>query len=258
MKSQIVFLQMILRDVEIRCHTSTHLDLETIKTRFKHEGMSFLTISLPNFANDFQKALAEEKVSPGMFDGFAKHGKLPRFLGGLMERVFDRGSGQLLETVSIDAIRSIRQVTMAFGKIELECSSERIQASYDAYLECELDIRAGDRARKSHDLMDYRRVAHLLWRSLNSRLDRRIYDGELTPAHGPGASADRLIGNQKFTLKEWTLRMEEVFPYLEWASPSYTRFDWVQDHVDFREPGREWPAKVIDVPKTLKAPRIIA
>jgi len=249
---------MLLEDVSSRCRTSTHRDLKTIAERFKHEGMSFLTITLPNFANDFQKALDIEFADPSLFVGFRRQGQLPSFLGGLLDQVFDRGSGRLLDDPSIAAIQSIRQVTMAFGKIELECSYERVQAAYQEYIKCESDIRDGDRARSSHDLMDYRRVANLLWRSLNSRIDRKIYYGELTPSHGPGATADNLKGNQKYTLKEWTTRLEAVFPFIEWAAPVYSVYDWVNEHVDFREPGTERPVKVIHVPKTLKTPRIIA
>lgn len=258
MKSQIVFLQKMLTDVDIRCHTSTRRDLQEIAHRFEHEGWSFLTITLPAFANDFHRSLESKQVLPSLFAGFQKQGQLPRFLGGLLEQVFERGSGRLLDDPSITAIQAIRQVTMAFGKIELECSYERVQAAYQEYIKCESDVRAGDRARSSHDLMDYGRVAHLLWRSLNSRLDRKIYNGELTPAHGPGATADGLKGNQKYTLKEWTMRMEPLFPFMEWGVPSYSLYEWVDGHVDFREPGRERPVKVIHVPKTLKTPRIIA
>ena len=249
---------MLLTDVSDRCRTSTHRDLKTITERFKHEGMSFLTITLPNFANDFQQALDMEFADPSLFSGFRRKGQLPSFLGGLLDQVFDRGSGRLLDDPSIAAIQSIRQVTMAFGKIELECSYERVQAAYQEYIKCESDIRDGDRARSSHDLMDYRRVANLLWRSLNSRLDRKIYDGELTPSHGPGGTADSLKGNRKFTLTEWTDRLEGVFPFIEWGAPVYSVYDWVNEHVDFREPGAERPVKVIHVPKTLKTPRIIA
>jgi len=258
MKSQIVFLQMVLTDVSARCHTSTLRDLKTISDRFKHEGDSFLTITLPNFANDFQQALDQGKVDLSLFLGFRRVGQLPSFLGGLLDLVFDRGSGQLLDDPSIAAIQAVRQVTMAFGKIELDCSYERVQTAYQEYIKCESDVRAGDRARSLDDIMDYRRVAHLLWRSLNSRLDRKIYNGELIPAHGPGATADGLRGNQKFTLNEWTERLEGVFPFIEWGSPVYSLFEEVNEHVDFREPGRERPVKVIHVPKTLKTPRIIA
>jgi hypothetical protein len=105
--------------------------------------------------------------------------------------------------------------------------------------------------------MDYRRLAHLLWRSLNSRLDRRIYNGELIPAHGPGATADRKKGNRKWIFNEYSTRLDEVFPYVEYACPSWSYW-WTTNHVDFREPGSERPVRVIHVPKTLKTPRIIA
>ena len=226
--------------------------------RVKHEGDSFLTITLPDFGKAFERALDQGEVTPFTFIGFQYRDQLPKFLGGLLEQVFDRGSGRLLEMPSIAAIQTIRQVTLSCGKIKRSCSDERISTAYQAYLQCELDVSAGDLARSSVDLMDYWRVANLLWRQLYSRLDRRIYDGELIPAHGPGATADGLKGNQKFTFQEWTLRLERLFPYLGWASPSWSLWREVNDHVTFREPGAEIPVKVIHVPKTLKTPRIIA
>jgi hypothetical protein len=253
-----LLLQRLLADAESRCHTSTSQDFKTALVRFEAEGESFLTISLPAFANDFQKALAEEAVGPSLFAGFGKRGKLPIFLGGLLDLVFDRWSGCLLDEPSITAIQTIRQVTMAFGKIKKECSDERIQAAYSAYIECESEVKLGDRARSHDDLMDYGRVARLLWRRVNSRLDRRIYDGELIPRHGPGKSADRLVGNQKFTLQEWTHRLQELFPYEETVCASYDEIQLIMDSVDFREPAAERPVKVTHVAKTLKAPRIIA
>jgi hypothetical protein len=257
MKSLMLFLQRILTDVGIRCHTSTLFDFQTIENRVEHEGMSFLTISLPAFADDLHKSLANGGVDPSAFPGFSRRGQLPRFLGGLLDQVFDRGSGLLLDEPSIAAIQAIRQVTMVCGKIKLECSDERIQAALQAYIECERDVRAGDRARSHDDLVDYRRMAHLLWRSLNSRLDRKIFDGELIPAHGPGATADRKKGNQKFSFVEYSTRLDAVFPFQEYCLSSYSLWENI-DHVDFREPGNERPVRVIHVPKTLKTPRIIA
>jgi hypothetical protein len=258
LKSLMLLLQMMLADASIRCHTSTTLDYNYVERRVEAEGESFLTISLPAFANDFQKALAEEAVTPSLFAGFRKRGKLPIFLGGLLELVFDRWSGRLLDAPSIAAVQTIRQVTLAFGKIRKDCSDERIQAAYKAYIECELDVKRGDRARSPDDLMDYGRVSRLLWRRVNSRLDRRIYDGELIPRHGPGQTADRLVGNQKFTLEEWTTRMQGLFPYEDIVCVSNDERQFVLDRVDFREPARERPVKVTHVAKTLKTPRIIA
>jgi hypothetical protein len=258
LKSLMLLLQCLLADAERRCHTSTSRDLEYVAVRYEAEGESFITIALPAFGKDLQRALSDGAVGPSLFTGFRKRGKLPSFLGGLLDLVFDRWSGCLLDEPSIAAIQTIRQITMAFGKIKKECSNERIQAAYSAYVECESEVKRGDRARSLDDILDYQRVARLLWRRVNSRVDRRIYDGELIPRHGPGQSADRLVGNQKYTLQEYSLRLHESFPYWETVCASYEEILLLQDHVDFREPGREMPVKVSSVPKNATTPRIIA
>jgi hypothetical protein len=79
----------------------------------------------------------------------------------------------------------------------------------------------------------------------------------LLPKHGPGATADRLLGNEKFDVLEWPLRLESVFPYGDYALASWRAY-YQLDRVRFLEPGAERPVKVIAVPKTLKTPRIIA
>jgi hypothetical protein len=79
----------------------------------------------------------------------------------------------------------------------------------------------------------------------------------LVPRHGPGATADRLRGNAKFSVDQWPLRLESVFPYGDYALPSWRSY-YQLDRVQFLEPGAEVPVKVTPVPKTDKTPRIIA
>jgi len=79
----------------------------------------------------------------------------------------------------------------------------------------------------------------------------------LVPRHGPGATADRLRGNAKYDLVVWPQRLERVFPYGDYALPMLSQHDKL-DRVQFLEPGKETPVKVVAVPKTLKTPRIIA
>lgn len=253
-----LLLQCLFADAERRCHTSTSRDFEYVAVRFEAEGESFITIALPAFGKDLQRALAESAVTPSLFAGFRKRGKLPTFLGGLLELVFDRWSGCLLDDPSIPAIQTLRQITMAFGKIKKECSDERIQAAYTQYVECELEVKRGDRARSPIDFLDYGRMASLLWRRVNSRLDRRIYDGELIPRHGPGMTADRLVGNQKYTLQGYSSRLHEEFPYWETVCASYEEIQLLENHVDFYEPSQETPVRVSSVVKNATTPRIIA
>ena len=258
MKSLMLLLQCLFADAERRCHTSTNLDFEYVQGRFQTEGESFITIALPAYGKDLQRALADGAVTPSLFAGFRKRGKLPVFLGGLLELVFDRWSGCLLDDPSIQAIQTVRQITMAFGKIKKECSNERIQAAYTQYVECELEVKRGDRARSPVDILDYGRMASLLWRRVNSRLDRRIYDGELIPRHGPGKTADRLFGNQKYTLQRYSSRLHEEFPYWETVCASYDEIQLIADHVDFHEPSQEIPVRVSSVVKNATTPRVIA
>jgi len=253
-----LLLQCLFADAERRCHTSTSRDFNYVTVRFEAEGESFITIALPAYGKDLQRALADGAVTPSLFAGFRKRGKLPIFLGGLLELVFDRWSGCLLDDPSVAAIQTIRQITMAFGKIKKECSNERIQAAYSEYIKCELEVKRGDRARSPVDILDYGRMARLLWGRVNSRLDRRIYDGELIPRHGPGSTADRLVGNQKYTLLEYSSRLHEEFPYWETVCASYEEIQLLEERVDFHEPSQEIPVRVSSVVKNATTPRVIA
>jgi len=97
----------------------------------------------------------------------------------------------------------------------------------------------------------------MLFGNALSKLDRMIYDGELIPKHGPGATQDRLRGNQKWTLPTWHERLETLFPYTEMALPNFRYWEEV-DSIEFLAPGDEPPVRLVDVPKTQTTPRLIA
>lgn len=77
------------------------------------------------------------------------------------------------------------------------------------------------------------------------------------PQHGPGATADRRRGNQKYLVDEWPERLEAHSPALSWLVPSDRHYAYL-DSVKFLTPEQERPVRVISVPKTAKTPRIIA
>jgi hypothetical protein len=79
----------------------------------------------------------------------------------------------------------------------------------------------------------------------------------LVPRHGPGATADRLRGNAKYSVGQWPRRLENVFPYGDYALPQLALENEL-DRVQFLEPGSEVPAKVTPVPKDDSKPRLIA
>jgi hypothetical protein len=233
------------------------MDIKTVHRRVEHEGMSFLTISLPNFGKDIEKCLDQGYADRNLFQGFSWQAGLPRFLGGFLDLVFDRGSGVLLNNPSHDAIFALRQLSLMFGKILLPCSDARVKAAYDGFIECEKDVRVSDSRLNDLDWFKFREVSDLLFGKIFSALDTRVFDRSLLPKHGPGATADFLSGNAKWSQSTWTTRLQEFFPWEEYLVPN-DRFSSDLGEIDILEPGRELPARVVDVPKTLKTPRIIA
>jgi len=249
----------MLNDLGIRCCTSTDRDLLTVTSRYEHEGISFLTITLPRFGKDFQKSLDQGMVDSSLFAGFRRSGGLPAFLSGFLRRVFDP-SGSVLPNPDIDAIFSVRQLCFVFEKIALECSKERYEKAMLGYVQTEDDVKVADRGLPERDVLYLRSTFAMLFGDSIDRLNRDLRDGRydrFVPKHGPGATADSLVGNQKFKQSRWSSRLERILPAGEFIIPNWKHYALLQG-IDIVQPGKELPVRVISVPKTLKTPRIIA
>jgi len=259
MKSLLLLQKSVLDDLGTLCCVNTSKDLKTISARFEHEGLSFLTITLPGFAKDFERGLELGRVDHNLFRSFAFQRGLPRFLGGFLDQVFDRCDGALLDNPSESAVFAIRQITLMFGKIKLECSKERTESAFRTFIQCEKDVTLAD---ESFDFFkeDFIRISRVLFRDTFLRVAERLYHKDFRPKHGSGSTAERLLGNKKYSQHEWTRRLESVFPYMESLFSSYSlalASEEVKPYL-ILEPGNERPVRVISVPKTLKTPRIIA
>ena len=258
MKSLIPFLQEVLNDLSTWCRTSTTHDLKTIVRRVEHEGLSFLTITLSDFGKDFQKSLDQGFVGPSQFESFSRLGGLPRFFGGFLDLVFDRTTGRLLDSPDITAIWAVRQFTLMWAKIELPCTPAREHAAMSRFIECENEVRLNDSLLSEKDKIEFMRMGRTIWTDLFTYVDASVYNGEIVPGHGPGATADKLRGNAKWNQTVWPERLESVFTFGENIFPSWRYVLQDEPGVHFVEPGQELPVKVTPVPKTLKTPRIIA
>jgi len=263
MKSLLLFWRNVLDELGTWCSVSTSEDWKSINRRFEHEGDEFLTITLPEFAKDLERALAQRQVSPDLFRFFKKRQKSPIFLGGFMDLVFERETGAMFDVSQdelpsmSDAIFAMRQLTLMFGKIEKPCTPAREAAAFQQYIETEEELAQWEDEVLGSDLESFRHIARTLFRDSLTKVDYDVYYHELVPGHGPGSTADRISGNQKFDFSEWTERLESVFPFGEYCLPSWRSY-YLLDRVQFLLPGAERPVRVVSVPKTQKTPRIIA
>jgi len=259
------FWIVVANELAARCCTkSAALDIKTVEGRLRSEGDNFFAITLPAFCKDFEKSLDQSEVTHDLFQGWRKlpsktgHSVIPQFLSGFMGLIFDLESGALLEEPDIDAIFSVRQLTLMYGKILLPASEARVQKAIDGYFECEQEVVRFDANRPSSLTEEFRQASSVLWGTVLQAVDEDIYYHRIIPRHGPGATADRLKGNRKFDQVEWTERLERVFSWGDFLIPSARYFQEYLPRIDFLEPGAERPVRVVTVPKTPKTPRIIA
>lgn len=289
-----LLLHQVLLECGARYGVSTDLDWKTIEKRIDNEGLSFLTISLPEFANTFEKALAAKHTVPSDWPGWRISGSTPVFLKSFLDLVFDRESGCLLpdlfakqrmedkrapftdalnsegrhvlsssihfdsetdiydsfiqewmdenRNVFLFSIASIRQVTRMFSKLEIEASKERIDAAYEQFKQVEEELADYDQKDWDHyvsdDIMSYLqspfytngtdsklhaldRIGNLLYGEVYTDMCTALMEGYPIPKHGPGSTADKLIGNKKFEQSEWPARLERTFPAGEYLLPSW-------------------------------------
>jgi len=257
MKSLLLLWQRTAADAGVQCRTSTIRDCKTIAERFEHEGQGLFTLALPEIGKEFEKALDLGQVTDDLLSLTGSRARFPLFLRNLFRLVFERSGVRLLDNPSPDAIQAIRQLTLMFGKVNLPCSDTRVTKAFESFVECEQSLRDAVYVPSSDNYRDLERISSMLFGDIFSAIDREVYNGEITPRHGPGATADKLTGNGKYQQREWTQRLETIFSAYENLIPNL-RYSTSLDKLVWLDPGNERPVRVISVPKTMKTPRIIA
>jgi len=251
-------VQCIYEDACAKCiaDVSDLRDLLTIRSRVKDEGVSFLTITLPAYARDLEKALQVGYIDSTHFRKWRKCGLGPAFLRGLTSLIFDYETGRINDDNNNEIssiIDSVRQICLAFEKMELPCTPERVTRSLFNFTEIEQSDQLFSTPKADTD--EFLSVSAMLWDNMlgDLRLDM------LVPWHGPGATAEHISGNQKYVWKYWHERLEPFFPLIDTA---YSVSVLIEGHeleqVELVKPEHEPPVRVVCVPKTLKGPRIIA
>lgn len=245
-------LSFLLQDASVNTGADTTRDLITIRSRFEHEGQSFFSITLPTFDSWLLASLEEEVAIPSIRSSFRKKAGsksvLPCFLHGLTERVFEPKTGRLRSDACPTAIFFIRQVCNAFKKVKVDCTPKRNAAALDSYRETDFDLRKV----RSFVLTSFEEK---VFSEISTKMES-LWDlsSHCMPKHGPGATADKLVGNSKYTCRTWYKRWNSAFSFEELYGFSVERGADDQG-ISVTE---EQPVKVVLVPKVLKGPRVIA
>jgi len=250
-------MEVVYIDATIKCiaDVSDFRDLEVIRSRVEEEGFSFLTITLPRFCQDFERSLGLGYIDSKFFQGFRKNRSIPAFLQGMISQIFDRETGSILNEQNDfpTIIEAVRQICLLFKKVEIECTPERLAAALTSFKETERSFELFSLPEASHS--QFLAVSRCLWDNMLVDID----PSRCFPRHGPGATAEGISGNQKYSWQYWNERLEPYFPVLENAYPLGTPLDsWELEKLTIVPRNEETPVRVVFVPKTLKSPRVIA
>ncbi len=259
MKRPTMLVQTVLRQLSMDLDLSVERDLKRISDRCEHEGFSFLTITLPLLSDALERGL-----EAGTFtcpSAFARQGSLPRFLGGFFKRVFNK-DGSLLDEPCPYTIAGIRQVCRFFKKLKLPCSDSKNREAIRHFIEVEGELRRETPSvERKDDVLD--KIAGTLWSQVFPELSYL----DLVCHHGPGVTADRYAPNQRHRITKWNHRSEYSFPSDLHCYPNYGIAAEVggygegvvgEQGVEYLELKDESPVRIVFVPKTQTAPRVIA
>lgn len=258
MKRPTMLIEALLRQAALDLDLSVERDVQSIARRIEHEGLSFLAITLPTLSDSLERGL-----ECGLFScptAFSRHGRLPRFMGGFFNRVFDKEGGLRLDACP-DTIYWIRQICRFFKKLKIGCSPERNARAAKHFLDVEGELHHGTPLVQREDLV-LDRISGIIWSQVFPEIDAYA----LVCSHGPGATADRKLANERYAVEFWNERQELHFPSDLHCYPNYglaavgslSENSASEQNTKFLSVRDELPVRIVFVPKTQTAPRVIA
>jgi hypothetical protein len=178
-------------------------DKVTIKARFEHEGIGFLSVALSSLCDSLDRGLADGRFACPY--GFKRNRgeALPKLFSGLLCKVFNTSTGKLKEVPDVGAIKCLREALRLFKKCKsaedraTELHRSAVSTFWDAERRCEASIF--DDARS----VLLSRVSGYLLPSLDFYCPEKVL-----PKHGPGAVFEKVAGNQKWSTVYGELTVE--------------------------------------------------
>lgn len=263
-------------------------DIERIRLCYHARGLTFFTLDLPSLDEVLLQTLENGRLPGSSFltKNRSRTDLRPRFLYGLWSHVID-SHGCLLQDADPNAIFFLRQIFCFCKKLRVACSANRTENARRQYhaIESELlppalrwqeDAIDLDRRCSFTDSFDPRRLSerdmfNVVSEERTIRPVLRDLDfvagllaselGYFSPVeeggslvdeyrHGPGSVSDADCRAFKYDFPHWDAKLDASFPYDWCGNASIIPDTWPSCH--------EPPSKLIAVPKTAKAPRLIA
>jgi hypothetical protein len=209
MKSPIVLLTHLFTDVKRLVPHVKGLDRDiiTIEARFEHEGYSFLSVAFSTLCDALDEGLTKGRFTCPTGFKRIRQGALPKLFSGLLCDVFDAMTGHLKQDPDLGSIKCLREILRMFKKAS--CSTTREATLHEIavanFFETEASVLRVLPDTQAHFL---EAVCRFILGSLHNA-DLRDIDCK----HGPGATQERVAGNQKWSQTLQSLYETDVSEY---------------------------------------------
>lgn len=230
---------------------SLRRDIETVQSRYRHEGLSFLTKTLPKLGKALDQGLMSSRFSiPEEFKRSHESGSIPAFLQAYFKRVFD-GSGYLLDSADPSVVQHLRQILFFAYKLEVPYQVKDEARVIESFIQTESELQLPSDEESNSILAAASYITRTVFSEFNPK--------DIVPRHGPGAVATGERLENKWVFSRLFRGIHQVYPYYEYfivggARELIDRLVWYKS-LERLDEGR---AKVVLVPKDSRGPRLIS
>jgi hypothetical protein len=259
--------------------------------RYRREGISFLTKTMPRLDKHLTQVLAGEQELDVRSCGFTtmRSSKLPKFLGELFSLVFHT-DGTLLPNPNAECVRMIRDILCAFYKYKVPYRDVQEQQVVSDFKQTESDLRdltpylqkmkvglseygillqhwkesgisqiMRNRLDADPELALALYKARILHRARNllAEVFNSFDPRDITPSHGPGVVSTKERLWDKFLWRNVSKRITDFYPFDAYFCASAGHV-CDQYHGFNSVTDVDHPAQVILVPKDSRGPRLIS
>lgn len=253
-------------------------DLARFHNLVRARGIHLLMVDFPSIAKHLERCLEKTKYQPSGLPASKQVSRgvvIPKFLRGLYLLVFHE-DGSLKEKPDSQAVFFLRQLLLFAKKAEYDCPVKNKVEEIREFLTVDVALPAPNGIWESDDpgawsgelesFQSHFSMAHggnaTLYRNLDlvsgflaSALGRYDYR-DWRFRHGPGAIAESTGPSNKYLWRNWSGRLDSVFPMADCGYHSYA--SWASDMVVRKVGSKDPPSRLICVPKTYSKPRLIA
>jgi hypothetical protein len=183
-------------------------------------------------------------------EGFTLHNRVPKFLGWLLELVFDSHGVELANANPV-ALKHFRQFVYLLYKLELPHDETTCKKVVESFVEVDDELPLYAAACRTHPCIPKAR-------EIISRIFGTLDGRDILPRHGPGAVSTGEKTCEKTLFKRIFTGLEQFYPFTEYFCFNLNHVSDTCHSFDSLELSDKPTAKVVLVPKDSRGPRLIS